>query len=141
MKKPALMKISGLVVILALTLAVSSGAQAASLAEGPPLRPGTVIDRNNVNKFAEALSPAMSYAISHGLSVKVAPTQRVEWPAPYQQATEKYSTQVSLDENDSLKNYVAGLPFPSIDPADPKAPVKIAYNWRWGPFIPEQVSF
>jgi hypothetical protein len=83
----------------------------------------------------------MTYAIARGLSVKVAPSERVEWPAPYQQATEKYSGQVSLDENDSLKNYIAGLPFPSIDPADPKAPVKIAYNWRWGPFIPEQVSF
>jgi hypothetical protein len=73
--------------------------------------------------------------------VKVAPSQKIEWPAPYQQATEKYASQVSLDENDTLKNYVAGLPFPSIEPTDPKAAMKIAYNWRWGPFIPEQVSF
>ena len=129
------------IVILAFTLWFATGATAASLAEAPTLRPGTVIDRSNVDKFAEALNPAMTYAIAHGLSVKVVPTERVEWPTPYQQATEKYSSQVSLDENDSLKNYVAGLPFPSIDPADPKAPVKIAYNWRWGPFIPEQVSF
>src|SRR6266851_3787671 len=148
MEKQALMKPSGLVVILALTLALLCGAQAASLAanaaslaEGLPLSPGTVIDRSNVDKFAEALNPAMTYAIAHGLSVKIAPSERVEWPAPYQQATEKYSSQVSLDENDSLKNYVAGLPFPNVDPADPKAPIKIAYNWRWGPFIPEQVSF
>jgi hypothetical protein len=35
---------------------------------------------------------------------------------------------------------VAGVPFPSIDPNDPKAAVKIAYNWRWGPFIPQQAS-
>src|SRR5258708_9142162 len=102
---------------------------------------GLVIDGDNVDKFAEALNPAMLYARSRGLRIKVAPSDRVEWPAPYQQATEKYSGQVSLDENDSLKNYVAGLPFPSIDAADPKAAVKIAYNWRWGPFIPEQVSF
>jgi len=129
------------IVILAFTLWFATGATAASLAEAPTLRPGTVIDRNNVDKFAEALNPAMTYAIAHGLSVKVVPTERVEWPTPYQQATEKYSSQVSLDENDSLKNYIAGLPFPSIGPADPKAPIKIAYNWRWGPFIPEQVSF
>ncbi len=141
MEKHTRIKTSGLVVILALMLGFATGTLAASLAEGPPVKAGTVIDRSNVDKFTEALNPAMLYAISRGLSVKVAPAQRVEWPSSYQQATEKYSAQVSLDENDSLKNYVAGLPFPSIDAADPKAAVKIAYNWRWGPFIPEQVTF
>lgn len=140
MEKHAWMKTSGLVVVLVLALGFATCALAASL-EGPPLRPGTIIDRSNVDRFAGALNPAMYYAITHGLSVKIAPSQRIEWPAPYQQATEKYASQVSLDENDALKNYVAGLPFPTIDPADPKAAVKIAYNWRWGPFIPEQVSF
>jgi hypothetical protein len=141
MEKQALTKPPLAVLVLALFLGFSSRAHPASLAEALPPGPGTIIDRNNLDKFAEALTPAMSYPIAHGLSIKVVPSQRVEWPAPYQQATEKYSGQVSLDENDSLKNYVAGLPFPNIDPADPKAPVKIAYNWRWGPFIPEQVSF
>jgi Protein of unknown function (DUF1329) len=140
MEKQTWLKTLGLVVVLVLALGFATGAIAAS-AEEAPLRPGTVIDRSNVDKFAEALSPAMYYAIAHGLSVKTAPSQKIEWPAPYQQATEKYSSQVSLDENDALKNYVAGLPFPTIDAADPKAAVKIAYNWRWGPFIPEQVSF
>jgi hypothetical protein len=134
------MKTSRLVLVLVLALGFATGALAASI-DQPPLRPGAVIDRSDLDQFAEVLNPAMSYAIAHGLSIKVVPSERVEWPAPYQQATEKYSGQVSLDENDSLKNYVAGLPFPNIDPADPKAPIKIAYNWRWGPFIPEQVSF
>ena len=134
------MKTSRLVLVLVLALGFATGALAASI-DQPPLRPGAVIDRSNLDQFAEVLNPAMSYAIAHGLSIKVVPSERVEWPAPYQQATEKYSGQVSLDENDSLKNYVAGVPFPNIDPADPKAPIKIAYNWRWGPFIPEQVSF
>jgi hypothetical protein len=124
-------------IVFALALMV---VEKASATEDPLLKPGTEIDRTNVEKFARSLTPAMSYAISHGLSVKVAPSHSVEWPEAYQQATEKYAGQVSLDENDSLKNYVAGLPFPSIDPADPEAAVKIAYNWRWGPFIPQQAS-
>jgi hypothetical protein len=75
------------------------------------------------------------------MTVKAVPAQHVEWPQAYHQATEKYASQVSLDQNDSLKNYVAGLPFPNINPDDPKAALKIAHNWRWGPFIPEQASF
>jgi hypothetical protein len=141
METQATTKSSALIAALAFMLGFATITTAASLGEAPPLRSGAVIDRSNANKFAQSLDPAMLYAITRGLTIKVAPTQRIEWPPRYQQATEKYSGQVSLDENDSLKNYVAGLPFPSIDPADPKAPVKIAYNWRWGPFIPEQVSF
>src|ERR1700716_4132681 len=116
MERHSWLKTSGLVVVLVSALGFATGALAASLAEGPAPGPGTVIDRSNVNKFAEVLNPAMYYAISHRLSVKVMPSQRIEWPAPYQQATEKYASQVSLDENDALKNYVAGLPFPNIDP-------------------------
>src|SRR5260370_41220605 len=141
MERRATMKSSALIAVLALMPGFATITTAASLGEAPPLRSGAVIERSNANKFAQSLDPAMLYAITRGLTIKVAPTQRIEWPPRYQQATEKYSGQVSLDENDSLKNYVAGLPFPSIDAADPKAAVKIAYNWRWGPFIPEQASF
>jgi hypothetical protein len=42
-------------------LAASS---AAALSEALPVRPGTVIDRSDVDKFAEALTPAMTYAIA-----------------------------------------------------------------------------
>src|SRR5260370_20188108 len=141
MERRATMKSSALIAVLALMPGFATITTAASLGEAPPLRSGAVIERSNANKFAQSLDPAMLYAITRGLTIKVAPTQRIEWPPRYQQATEKSSGQVSLDENDSLKNYVAGLPFPSIDAADPKAAVKIAYNWRWGPFIPEQASF
>ena len=137
----AIVRSIGVKVVVVFALGFVTCAEASPLSGDTLAKPGTVIDRSNVDKFAQSLTPAMFYAIRHGLSVKVVPSQSVEWPGAYQQATEKYSGQVSLDQNDSLRNYVTGLPFPSISPADPKAPVKIAYNWRWGPFIPEQVSF
>jgi hypothetical protein len=41
--------------------------------------------------------------------------------------------------NDEIQNYVAGLPFPLVDAADPAVGTKIAYNWHWGPFVPDDV--
>ncbi|HEY6417820.1 MAG TPA: DUF1329 domain-containing protein [Candidatus Binataceae bacterium] len=101
---------------------------------------GTVIDSANVDGFAAVIPGALQFAIRHGLSITVVPTQRIDWPAGYQHDTEKYSGQVTLDDNDTIHNFVSGLPFPMIDSADPKAAVKVAYNWRWGPFIPAEAT-
>jgi len=99
---------------------------------------GEMITRDNVEKFARLLPAGLAGAIRHGMTVTIVPTRRIEWPSQYQQATEKYSGQVVLGTNDSIQNYVAGLPFPSIDSRG--AGAKVAYNWRWGPFIPREAS-
>ncbi|WP_304824371.1 DUF1329 domain-containing protein [Candidatus Binatus sp.] len=116
----------------------SSEIAAAAASSSAP--PGTTIDRGNMSKFASLIPPAMGFLIEHGLTVDVVPARRIAWPRAYQQATEQYSGQVRLDSEDVIQNYVAGLPFPVIERADPKAAVKIAYNWHWGPFIPPQVT-
>jgi hypothetical protein len=128
--------------LLAFTLAGDrAGTGLAGSAAIGSLAPGTVIDADNVQRFTQFLNPGMVFAIDHGLKIKVMPTEPVDWPQQYQQATEQHAAQVSLDQTDSLQNYVAGLPFPLISGGDLKAGVKIAYNWRWGPYIPDQVSF
>lgn len=112
----------------------------ASGAAPMPPRVGTVIDRNNAKQYAAVIPGALMFAIEHGLAMRVVPTTRIDWPAQYQEQTEKYSPQVTLDAAGAVHNYVAGLPFPSIGSSDPLAGTKIAYDWRWGPFIPTQVS-
>ncbi len=104
----------------------------------PPV--GTVIDRNNAKQYAPLIPGALTFAIRHGLEVRVIPTARIDWPSQYHEQTEKYSSQVTLDAGDTVHNYVAGLPFPIVSSSDPQAGVKIAYDWRWGPFVPAQVS-
>jgi hypothetical protein len=101
---------------------------------------GSVIDASTADRFASVIPGGLIFAIKHGLTVRVIPIQRIDWPTTYQQATEKHSGQVALDADDTVHNYVAGLPFPLIDASDPTAAVKIAYDWRWGPFIPNEVS-
>ena len=112
--------------LLAFTLGGDrAGTGVASLAGDPGLTPGTVIDRTNVQGFTQFLNPGMIFAVDHGLKIKVLPPERVDWPQHYQQATEQHAAQVSLDQTDSLQNYIAGLPFPSINDGDLKVGVKI----------------
>ncbi len=91
----------------------------------------------NAATFAQYLPEAARFAVMHGFKIVVAPSRRLEWSAGYKRATEKYSPQVRLDTQDHLTNYVAGMPFPLVEITDPKAAIKIAYNWHMGPFMPD----
>ena len=104
------------------------------------LAPGTSIHASNVANYTQYLPAAAEAAVRHGLTIRVIPTKRLDWSTGFTQATEKYSSQVGLDKNDYITNYVAGAPFPTVDLTDPKAAVKIAYNWHMGPFMPDDFS-
>lgn len=113
---------------------------AAAAPESSALKPGTIITGANASQFAQILPQAAIFALAHGFRIEVTPSRSLKWSAGYQNATEKYSPQAALDANDHLINYVAGMPFPLIDLADPKAAVKIAYNWHMGPVMPDDFS-
>jgi len=100
---------------------------------------GTIVDRSNLDLYAKYLPAALKFAIAHGLRAAVVPTERIEWPHRFRQLTEQYSGQVRLVDQNEVHNYVAGLPFPLVDVNDPNAAMKIAYNWHWGPFVPDDV--
>ncbi len=99
------------------------------------VNPGDVITSANAAKVKDLVSPGALALITNGvIAIKVAPTQKIDWPPPYKDATEKYATQVGLSpDNRSLSNYVAGLPFPKIDPNDPNAAIKVMWNSQFRP--------
>lgn len=111
-----------------------------SAVRADPPAPGKLIDRSNLDIYSPYTTAALKFAIAHGLSARVIATSRIDWPVGFQEATEKYSGQASLDDHDQIQNYIAGMPFPLIHATDPRAATKIAYNWRWGPFVPDDVS-
>jgi hypothetical protein len=117
-----------------------SAPAASPKANSPALAPGTTIDASNVGSYLQYLPVAAQAAINHGLKLQVVPTRRLDWSAGFTEATEKYASQVGLDTEDSITNYVAGVPFPTVTLSDPKAAVKIAYNWHMGPFMPDDFS-
>jgi hypothetical protein len=101
---------------------------------------GTRIDASNVSQYAKLLPTALMFAVAHGLTINVVANQRITWPARYQRDTEQFSAQVTLAPNDGLQHHTAGLPFPQVDEQSPQAGVKVAYNWRFGPFQPRELS-
>jgi hypothetical protein len=104
------------------------------------LAPRTIINASNADQYANFIPAAAMLAIRHGLRLEVTPTHRIAWSTGFQTATEKYSPQVGLDKDDYITNYIAGMPFPLIDVSDPKAAVKVAYNWHFGPVLPDDFS-
>lgn len=91
---------------------------------------GTVIDKSNVDQYAEYLSPAMIWIVKRGVKLPIKEYEKVDFPPPFREATERYSSQVELAEDGSHKlNHVAGLPFPNVDPNEKWAAVKHMFNF------------
>ncbi len=93
-------------------------------------KPGDTITRSNVEAAKDYVSPGVAWAIENGMDLTIVPYQKIDEPAEYISATEKYSAQVSVNEKNELQNWVAGRPFPKVDVSDPKAAVKLMYNFE-----------
>jgi len=94
--------------------------------------PGDKITDANLDKAKDLLSPGMEWCVKRGWPITVSEAKRIEWPKAYKEATEKYAGQVKLTPDGlDVKNYVAGLPFPNIDPKDPQVAYKIMWNYSY----------
>jgi Protein of unknown function (DUF1329) len=122
---PVLLAIFAVSFALVLTLAPPAGAQ---------VKPGDVITQKNAEQVRSLLSPGAYSAVAKGMQINIVAPGRIDWPPPYQNATEKYSSQVRLgpDRRD-LVGYVAGQPFPLLDPNDRDVGVKIMWNQYFRP--------
>src|SRR5690242_20533088 len=115
----------------AIALAVLAFAAASPAAAD--VAPGDKITDANIDKVKDLISPGLEWCIKHGFPITIGETKRVEWPRAYKEATEKYSSQVKLSpDGRSMTNYVAGQPFPNVDPKDPQFVLKIMYNYDYG---------
>src|SRR3984893_16844869 len=100
------------------------------------VKPGDFINPDNSAKVKYLVSPGVFYRVQHGMTMKIVPTVRVDWPPPYKDATEKYSAQVQLSKDKrSVVGYVAGQPFPLIDSNDPDVATKVIWNNVFRPII------
>jgi hypothetical protein len=93
------------------------------------VKPGDLITADNAARIKDLVAPGVLYKVQRGMTMKIVPTERIDWPPPYKDATEKYSGQVTLSaDHRSVVGYVAGQPFPLIDPNDPNVGVKVIWN-------------
>ncbi len=98
------------------------------------VKPGDFVTASDAHKVRNLVSPGVYLRVLGGMSMKIVAGGRVEWPPPYREATEKYAPQVRLStDGRSLVGYVAGEPFPFVDPNDPDAGTKIMWNNMFRP--------
>jgi len=111
--------------LLAALVAVAPAARA-------DVAPGDRITAENVAVVKDLISPRLEWCIRRGWPITIGETKRIEWLRAYKDATEKYSAQVKLDADGlTLRNYVAGQPFPNLDPKDPQVAVKVMWNYEY----------
>jgi Protein of unknown function (DUF1329) len=115
------------------TVAIALIAVTAIAASAAEVKPGDFITRKNAEDVRGLVSPGTYVLVQQGMEMNIVPAKGYEWPPPYKQSTEQYSSQVSLDAQGDLKNYLAGLPFPNLDPNDPQIARKVMWNFQFGP--------
>jgi hypothetical protein len=116
-----------LATVAALACAIGAPATRADVA------PGERITRQNVERVKDLISPGLDWCVKRGFPLTVTETRHVEWPKAYREATEKYAAQVKLsDDGLTVQNYVAGQPFPNLDPKDPQFAIKVMWNYEYG---------
>ncbi len=106
---------------LRIAIALSAALAVGSVTHAVEPKPGDKFDASNVDQIKDLISPGLEWCVKHGLPMTIVEYKPIEWPEAYKEATEKYSAQVKLAADGlTLENYVAGLPFPKIDPNDPE---------------------
>lgn len=107
---------------------------------GDELPEGTVIDAKNLSavlgdtfqgKSIASLIPESVRLLvrDYALTLPLARIQPFRVDPLYNQVTDRYSPSVEYDpESKNLRNYIAGVPFPKIEPADQYAGVKVVWN-------------
>jgi hypothetical protein len=118
----------------AAALVLAAGVFIAAPNAGAQVKPGDTITYTNSYKVKGLVSPGVYYKVVNGMTMKIVPSERIDWPPPYRDATEKYADQVRLSpDGRTVVNYVAGQPFPFLDPNDPHIATKIMWNNAFRP--------
>jgi len=125
--------VSALAVIAATVTMFSATAFAA-------VKPGDIVTKDNATQVQDLLSPGNYILVQRGMQMNIVPTSKLDWPPPFTAATEKYSPQVVLNPDGTLKNYVAGQPFPLLDPNDPQLATKIMWNFSFRPLYTDDAD-
>ncbi|MBI5505920.1 MAG: DUF1329 domain-containing protein [Deltaproteobacteria bacterium] len=103
---------------------------AATPAEDLPSE-GTLVTGKDLERWRHLLVPGQQWALSRGATMRVVKREVIPMERARTEATERYHAQVSLSADRlHAENYVAGLPFPVVDPEDPDAGIKLMLDYE-----------
>jgi len=96
--------------------------------------PGVVIDQSNVDQYQAIMDEALFKFVKDGwVTVRTAPTTDFPLSKDYVEATRQNAAAVSIAENGTLNNFVAGRAFPQEPRADdPLAGQKLVWDYQYG---------
>ena len=96
--------------------------------------PGVVIDQSNADQFEAILDEALFKFVKDGwVTIRTAETTDFPLSEDYVAATRQYAGDVSVLENGTLSNFVAGRAFPQEPQSDdPQAGQKLVWNYQYG---------
>ena len=127
----------GLASLVGALLALTCGTNGAYAAG---VKPGDNITKDNAAQVQDLLSPGNLILVQRGMQIHVIPTDKLEWPPPYKTASEKYASQVTLGADGELNGYVAGIPFPLLDPNDSQVALKAMWNFSFRPLYTDDAD-
>ena len=104
------------------------------------MKPGDHITKDNASQVQDLVSPGNYILVQQGMQMNIIPTSKLDWPPPFKDATEQYSSQVSLGADGTIKNYVAGQPFPLLDANDPQMASKVMWNYSFRPMYSDDLD-
>ncbi len=121
------------------TPARAGSAEGAREEVAPGLYVGDILDQSNAHLAKDLLPPEIVRHYENGdyrNRIVSFPVGKVRWEQSFIDATEKNASQLDVDDRGTVvysatgkqPDYLYGIPFPHIDPADPKAAVKIVWN-------------
>jgi Protein of unknown function (DUF1329) len=99
------------------------------------LAPGATIAKDSWEPAKDYLPPEILEKIKAGeFAFTVQETTNLPVSEAYIEATRQHAEQVKIGADGELEGYVAGLPFPVLDLADPQAGLKAAWDLRYRDF-------
>lgn len=136
----------GVCCVIAATLVGSSPLFAGSTEEvAPGLKAGDVLDQSNWQLAKDLLPPEILRHYERGEyrnKIAPAPTERYHWDPDFEATSVENAKYLDVDERGGIVDkrtgkqpgFLYGIPFPHVDPTDPKAGTKIVWNnqinWR-----------
>jgi uncharacterized protein DUF1329 len=119
----------------ALVLMAIAGLELAATPLRADVSPGQVVGKQDLAAVRSLVSPSIEWILGRGATMKIVEKKPISWPKAYADATEKYAGQVRLAPDGlTLEHYIAGQPFPNLDPTDPAMAVKVMWNYDYRPY-------
>ncbi len=101
----------------------------------PGLEPGVTLSSANAQLAKEVLPDEVLHLLTSGdFTITIQETTDLHLRQSYIDATLQHSQGVSLSGGGTLANYQSGAPFPLLDPTDPQAGEKLAWDFRYRDF-------